>query len=227
MQLANIPICKPPEIFQKPVTQIIRSVFEDSIKQIPEFIKISGIFPIESQKQETLFNRYSLMRWGLRLLPILAIALFISIAVLLRQNRSQMLQWCGKTLILVSVLMLILLTVLLIGFDQFIAMIINRYLTYVIPGFGNLLLKMSQDIGYQTLIWVIISVILVLGFGVLLLLSAKLIKPRVEEEDVSQLMETEATAELSDEEIKPSPDNKQVLPDTLEEIEEKEKKAKK
>ena len=167
------------------------------------------------------------MRWGLRLLPILAIALFISIAVLLRQNRSQMLQWCGKTLILVSVLMLILLTVLLIGFDQFIAMIINRYLTYVIPGFGNLLLKMSQDIGYQTLIWVIISVILVLGFGVLLLLSAKLIKPRVEEEDVSQLMETEATAELSDEEIKPSPDNKQVLPDTLEEIEEKEKKAKK
>jgi hypothetical protein len=227
LQLDNVPLCKPSSVFQNTITQIIQATFEDSIKGIPENIKISGIFPFDKETQATLFNQYSFLRWGLRLMPLLAIALFISIAILLRRDRSQMLNWCGRTLVFVAIMMLILLTVLLIGFDQLIAMIINRYLTSVIPGFGNLLLKMAQDIGYQTLIWVIISAIVILGFGIMLQISAKWYKPKLEFAENEGLITPSEISEQTTESSDSSANTKSVLPDTLEENVENEEKVKK
>ena len=101
---------------------------------------------------------------------------------------------------------------ILIGFDQFVGLIFNRYFSQVIAGFGDVLLGMIQKIGTQALLWVISSSGFVLLMGLVFLLSARFTKPEdkiIGESDLETIIE------------------KEIIPETIEEIEEQEKLAKK
>ena len=221
-----MPPCKPSvnniKSFQNPTAIYI----EDLINRLPENASLTGALPFNRTIVDQYFYFYSIGRWALRLLPILAIGLLIVIALLLQAEKKVMLQWIGRLLVFTSGLGLIGLVVLLIGFDQFVVLLLNRYLNNFIEGFGILLLGLAQEVGYQTLVWVIISFGAVFAFGVFLLIINRFLKPKAESSDTS-LNEIEGSSEegtpseLIIDEVQAQ---KEIMPETLEEIEAQEKK---
>ncbi len=223
--IGELPPCKPSSNLIKSFQSPTAIYIEDLLNHLPEKASLNGTLTFNKTTIGQYFYFYSIGRWALRLLPICAIGLLIIIALLLRDEKKVMLQWIGRLLVFTSGIGLIGLVILLIGFDQFVVLILNKHLINFIEGFGILLLGIAQAIGYQTLIWVIISFAAVSAFGILLLMVNRFIKPR-----------TAASSEVIDEIGSPlkgiSPSEpfingeqaqKEIIPETLEEIEAEEK----
>jgi len=218
---AELPACKPGSQNLAFFKQMWTKAFEDTFNGLPSAVALTALFPLNESLTDSVFNRYSLVRWGFRLLPVVSIILLILIAALLRKQRKVMLKWIGWLLMIVSGITLIGLVILLIGFDQFIAMTLNPYLKNLVTGFGYVLLGAVQDVGYQMLIWVIISTVIMFAFGVMLLLAGRMARePRAvtTEEPQYEAIASEPVME----QIEPQ---KTVVPETMEEIEQREKDA--
>jgi len=233
---ADLPACKPSGKTLNQVEGILAKAFEDIFNGLPNSYSLATIMPVDQRMPDRVFFYYSLIRWGFRLLPIFSILIFILIAVLLRNQRKVMWRWCGRLLLMVSALALIGLVVLVIGFDQFIAMLLNPFLKNLVSGFGYLLLGAVQDVGFQTLVWVVLSTLAVMVFGILLLLAVRVIPEEKEpifenredlEETGSENLEAgglEDSSEDGSSEVELM--QKTIQPETLEEIEKEEKKRK-
>ncbi len=228
-ELSNIdqlPPCKPSDDrvknFQNPTAIYI----EDLINRLPENASLTGALPINRITLDHYFYFYSIGRWALRLLPILAISILIIIALLLQAEKKVMLQWIGRLLVFTAGFGLIGLVILLIGFDQFVVLLLNRYLNNFIEGFGILLLGLAQEVGYQTLVWVIISFGAVFAFGIFLLMINRFIKPKAEfQENSLNKIENSSEEIIASETIfKEEQVQKEIMPETLEETEVQEKK---
>jgi hypothetical protein len=209
---ADLPACKPDSKNLAFFGQMWTKAFEDSFNSLPSSVALTAMFPVDESLTDSIFYKYSLVRWGFRLLPVISIILLILMAALLRKQRKVMWKWTGWLLMIVSVVTLIGLVILLIGFDQFIAMLLNPYLKNLVAGFGFVLLGAVQDVGYQMLIWVIISTVVMLMFGAALLMAGRMAKdpqPVVVSEPVVEEIEPQQT----------------VVPETMEEIEQREKDA--
>jgi len=213
----DLPPCKPDRSLMPMTIELTSKYTEDLFNQLPSQFSIADATAISNNSANDNYFFYSISRWVLRLLPLITLLLLIMIAVLLKRERSVMLRWIGRLLVITSAFTLILLTIVLIGFDQLIAMTINRFLGKLIGGFDVLLLGFIQAVGYQTVVWVIVSLIITLVFGLILSLMAKVFLPK-----------------KADSEIDPNIDNtgidgnqvlaKDIAPQTIEEIEEEEKK---
>jgi hypothetical protein len=213
----ELPPCKPDRSQMPRFVEITSSYLEDLFNQLPSRFSIAKATALNNNPTNRFFYSYSLGRWALRLLPLLTLTLLILIAVLLKRERSVMLRWIGRLLVFTSAFTLILLVIVLIGFDQLIALIVNRFLGNLIEGFDVLLLGFIQEVGYQTIVWVIVSVIVTLGFGLFLSLMANVLKPKKKDTDLDStnidvLLENEQTP------------MKDITPETIEEIEEEESK---
>ena len=127
-------------------------------------------------------------------------------------------RWSGLILTTISALTLIGLLVILVGFNQFTGIIFNRYFSQVIAGFGYVLLGMIQKVGNQALLWVIAVSGSVLLFGLVLLLSVRFTKS---EDNVIGESQEETTLD-----VQTDAPIKEVIPETMEEIEKREKIAK-
>jgi len=222
LTVKDLPFCKPSGKNLEQFESIWGMAFEDMFNQLPSSISMASVISPDKDLPDQYFNSYSIMRWGLRLLPILSILLLILIAVLLRNQKNVMLKWCGRLLTIVSGITLIALVILMIGFDQFVAMLLNPFLTNMISGFGSVLLGAVQDVGFQMLVWVIISALVVMGCGIILILAGRFVKP------AASSVPVEAQPEYLPEEItveEPALE-KAVIPETLEEVEQAEKKRK-
>lgn len=222
----DLPLCKPSGSKLAQFEQIWTSGFEDTFNSLPSSISVRSFLPLQDTFTNRNFYNYSLARWGIRLLPIVTILLLILIAVLLRNQRDVMLKWSGRLLLTISGITLVGLVVLLIGFDQFVAMVLNPYLNGFISGFGFVVLGVMQDLGFQTLIWVLISTLTLMAIGFFLLLAGRFSKPELRDD------QTEEQELIGDEEWTESPavevePEKAIVPETLEEIEEEEKELKK
>ena len=216
---ADLPACKPEGKNLAFFKQMWTKAFEDTFNSLPSSVALTALFPLDESLTDSVFNRYSLVRWGFRLVPVLSILLLILIAALLRKQRKVMWKWIGSLLMIISGITLIGLVILLIGFDQFIAMTLNPYLKNLVTGFGYVLLGAVQDVGYQMLIWVIISTVIMLAFGTALLIAGRMAKepqPSAVEEPQYETIADEPVVE----EIEPQ---KTVVPETMEEIEQREK----
>jgi hypothetical protein len=243
LTVKDLPFCKPSGAALTQYGQIWGMAFEDLFNELPSSISLADVISPGQNIPDRYFNSYSLVRWGIRLLPILTIIIMILIALLLRNQREVMRKWCGRLLVGVSGITLLALVILMIGFDQFIVMILNPFLKNTISGFGSVMVGTVQDVGFQMLIWVIVSALIVMGFGLILILTGKFFKPAVAEAAVETAeVPAENTAEVPSEavaettpEVLPaeeptaeeSPAGKTVLPETMEEVEEAEKKRKK
>jgi hypothetical protein len=218
---AQLPACKPGSANLAFFKQMWTKAFEDTFNSLPSAVALTALFPLDESLTDSVFKQYSLVRWGFRLLPVISIILLIFIAALLRKQRKVMWKWIGWLLMIVSGITLVGLVVLLIGFDQFVAMMLNPYLKNLVTGFGFVLLGAVQDVGYQMLIWVIISTAIMFAFGVMLLLTGRLAKePQAvaAEEPQYEAVASEPVVE----EIEPQ---KTVVPETMEEVEQREKNA--
>ncbi|HUV15453.1 MAG TPA: hypothetical protein VMW28_02690 [Pelolinea sp.] len=213
--------CKPEQNLMISFVNLTSRYLEDLFNRLPSSFSTSNIAPINTDTSDYIFYFYSIARWALRLMPLLTISILILIAVLLRKQRDLMLRWIGRLLVITSAISLIGLVIILIGFDQFIALLTNRLLGNLIEGFGVLLLGLIQEVGYQTLVWVVISAVAALGFGFFLLLMGRIFKPK----DVSQLVDEEESFDLVSEDISVDENMplKELAPQTIEEIEEEEK----
>jgi hypothetical protein len=226
LDVFQLPPCKPSEKLSQSFIEPTALHIEDILNRMPDSVSLSGVMPYDSGKAESYFYYYSLGRWALRLLPILAISILILIALLLRSEKNVMLKWVGQLLVITSGIGLIGLVILLIGFDQFVVLLVNRYLNNLIEGFGAFLLGLIQSVGYSTLVWVLISLIAVFASGLFLVLINRLFKtkPRSIQDstnnDVDFTLET-SLPEVKNEEIQ---EQKTIIPETLEEIEAQEKK---
>ena len=120
---------------------------------------------------------------------------------------------------IISSLTIICLLVILVGFDQFVGLIFNRYFSQVIAGFGYVLLGIVQNVGKKFLVWVIVISGFVLLLGLILLLSARFTKSEGKMDKGNQ--------KAVDAGSKPDIIKKEITPKTMEEIEEQEKIAKK
>ena len=125
LDIGQLPPCNPTEnlanVFINPTAVYI----EDIINRLPERASLSGVIPFERAGSDNIFYYYSIGRWALRLLPILAIGFLIIIALLLQAEKKVMLRWVGRLLVFTSGFGIISLVVLLIGFDQFVVMLIT------------------------------------------------------------------------------------------------------
>ena len=128
-------------------------------------------------------------------------------------------KWSGLILTIISAITLIILLVILIGFDQFTGLIFNRYFSLVIAGFGYVLLGMIQNVGNQALLWVIAVSGSVLLLGLVFLLSARFTKS--EDNMIKDGQTTTIPGVQSD------ASKKEIIPETMEEIEQQEKTEKK
>jgi len=230
LNIVQLPPCKPSENLMQSFINPMALYIEDTINQLPETISLSRVLPFDRSRADNYFYYYSLGRWALRLLPIIAISLLILIALLIRSEKKVMLKWVGRLLVFTSGFGLIGLVILLIGFDQFVVLLVNQYLNNFIEGFSALLLGVFQEMGYLTLVWVIISLVSVFAFGLFLLLVSRFFKPKtgsmdnLPNEEIGTLID-EPNNEISIEQISPQ---KEIDPETIEEIEAKEmKKSKK
>lgn len=229
LTVQDLPFCKPAGKNLDQFEKAWGMAFEDMFNRLPSSISLVTVITPDQNLPDRYFNTYSLIRWGFRLLPIVTILLLILVAVLLRNQRDVMWKWCGRLLIIVSGVTLLALVILMIGFDQFIAMMLNPLLKNMISGFGSVLLGAVQDVGFQMIILVIISALVVMGFGIMLLLAGKFVKPAAA---TATPVEVQAESEpvAIPEEI-PAEDTaamqKTVMPETLEEVEQEEKRRKK
>ena len=215
----SLPFCKPSEKNMKIVSSALSMMIEDKVNQLPASVNLLGVIPGGMILGEKTFYYYSIARWIFRLLPFATLLLLILLAYLLKNNKKIMRKWSGIILTAIPGLILISLLVILIGFDQFIGLIFNRYFSQVIAGFGDVLLGMIQKVGTQALLWVIAASGFVLLLGLVFLLFARFTKPEdkmTEESDQETIPKNEAAAS-----------EKEIVPETIEEIEEKEKLAKK
>jgi len=207
-----LPFCKPSEKNIKILSSALSMMIEDKVNHLPGSVNLLGVIPGGMILGEKTFYYYSIIRWIFRLLPFATLLLLILLAHLLRNNKKTMRKWSGIILTAIPGLILISLLAILIGFDQFVGLIFNRYFSQVIAGFGDVLLGMIQKIGTQALLWVISSSGFVLLMGLVFLLSARFTKPEdkiIGESDLETIIE------------------KEIIPETIEEIEEQEKLAKK
>jgi hypothetical protein len=227
--IEKLPPCKPSDKLIKSIQNPTAIYVEDLINRLPENASLTGALPFNRTIVDQYFYFYSIGRWVLRLLPIVAISLLIFIAFLLQDEKKVMLQWIGRLLVFTSGFGLIGLVVLLIGFDQFVVLLLNRYLNNFIEGFGILLLSLAQQVGYQTLVWVIISFAAVFTFGFFLLVINRFSKSKTLSSDASlnesqSLSEEITSSELIIDEVQTQ---KEIMPETLEEIEAQEKRKSK
>ncbi len=215
----EIPPCKPNEAIFPRVNTLLGQYLQDNFNRLPAETSIVGVIPFDPPESEIYFRTYSIARWALRLLPIMTISLLIFISLLLRAQREVVFKWIGKMLIFVCGICLLGLIILLIGFDQFIALTLNHFLQQLITGLDVLILGIIHSVGYQTIVWVIVSLVITTGFGVFLILMERFLKPKgdqVAESDLSD-EETEKEKEID------SSLEKTIKPETLEEIEISEK----
>ena len=124
-------------------------------------------------------------------------------------------RWSGLILTTISALILIGMLVILVGFDQITGIMFNRYFSQVIAGFGYVLLGMIQKVGNQALLRVIAVSGAVLFFGLVLLLSVRFTKS---EDNVIKESQEETILDIQTDESK-----KEIIPETMEEIEKREK----
>jgi hypothetical protein len=213
----ELPPCKPDRSQMPQFVEITSNYLEDLFNQLPSRFSTAKVTAINGSSTNSYYFSYSIGRWALRLLPLITLVFLIMIAVLLKRERSMMLRWIGRFLVYTSAFTLILLVIVLIGFDQLIALIVNRFLGNLIEGFDVLLLGFIQEVGYRTIVWVIVSVIVTLGFGLFLSLMANMLKPKKKDTDT---VTPDGNASLENEQTPV----KDIAPQTIEEIEEEETK---
>lgn len=216
IDLSKVPFCKPSTKNRNIVSSALSMMIEDKVNQLPATINLVGVIPVGMILGEKSFYYYTITRWIFRLLPFITLATLIFIAYLLRKNKKIMRKWSGLVLTVISAFTLLSLLVLLIGFDQFTGLIFKRYFSQVIAGFGNVLLGMIQHVGNQVLQWVIVISGFFLFLGLILLLSVRFTKVEVEE--------TNKNLEVLASDKKPKSQKKDVIPETIEEIEKQERK---
>lgn len=216
----ELPNCKPNGENQQKAIGLTSAYLEDLINQLPSRFYTDKLTDLGELSSNNYFFSYSIVRWVLRLIPLVSIILLIIIAVLLRNNKKIMLGWTGSLLIFTSLLNLVALIVILIGFDQLVVILTSQILNNLIEGFRVLLLSILQDVGYKTLSWVLISTFVALGFGIFLVIIARVI--RIEEDNPSKENQNQAQKKdkFSDDSEKTI---KEIIPQTLEEIESEEK----
>lgn len=219
---SDLPECKPAGNDLEDFQTIWTASFEDAFNSLPSTISVLRIFPLQDRLSDQTFYTYSLVRWGIRLLPIVTILILILIAVLLRNQRDVMLKWCGGLILIISAITLLGLIILLIGFDQFVAMTLNPVLKNFISGFGYVVLGAAQHLGFQTLVWVLISTLVLMVFGFFLLLAGKFSKPKPDQVVVEEEESSEEPDWVDVSEVEQAPE-KTIAPETIEEIEEEEK----
>ena len=124
-------------------------------------------------------------------------------------------RWIGRLLVYVTAIMLVFAVIILIGLDQFLGMIFSQPFSMLIAGFGNVLLFMTREIVQKVLIWVVAESTIIFFFGLILVLAAKYTKTKkaMPAEDLTEVFE-----------VPEDKSEKTIIPETLEEIEEEERK---
>ena len=219
IDLFALPMCKPSAENRKIVSSTLSMMIEDKANQLPATINLIGVIPGGMILGDKFFYYYSITRWVFRLLPFVTLLLLIFIAYLLKNNKKIMRKWSGLILTTISAITLISLLVILIGFDQFTGMMFNPYFSLVIAGFGYVLLGMIQNVGNQALLWVIAVSGSGLLLGLVFLLSARF---TVSEDNVIKENREETIPGIQTDASK-----KEIIPETMEEIEQQEKTEKK
>ena len=197
-------LCRSSEKNAEIVSSAFSKMLEDKVNQLPESINLLGVIPSGMVLGEKTFYYYSIARWVFRLLPFVTLLLLIAIAYLLRKSKKTMRKWSGMILTAIPALVLISFLVILVGVDQFVGLIFNRYFSQVIAGFGDVLLGMIQKVGTQALLWVVAISGSVLLLGLVFLFAARFTKPEnkmIEESDLVTISDNEVDA--SEKEITP------------------------
>jgi len=210
VEIDTLPMCQPSVEKLGALFPLLSGAIEDKVNQLPLTINVTGLIPEGFIMGDVFFYYYSIFRWVFRLLPFITLILLIFIAQLLKNNKKRMRKWIGSMLTIVSGVNIICLLTLLVGFDQFTGLLFKRYFSRVIAGFGDMLLGMIQSVGMQVVKYVIGSSAVVLVFGLLLLLAARVTKIEKREKE---------TVDDVDEFYQPE---KEIAPETLEEIEKEE-----
>ena len=208
----DLPPCKPDRIHLEIFVELTAQYLEDVFNKLPSQLSTMEIASINKAQAERFFHIFNVARWAVRLMPVLSVFLLILISILLKKEKGVMLKWIGRLLIITSSISLLILIVVIIGFDQFVALITNEFLALLIEGVGILVLGFIREIGYKTLLWVAISFAITLIIGIFLILLAKFIKPKA----------NELQAENASESVLSSDGLQSLQEDTQREIEETE-----
>jgi hypothetical protein len=207
--LNSFEICKPSGNNIQVVSESMDEFIQNKTNQLPSKLNVFGVIPVQMVPGKQFFYYYSITRWLFRLLPFLSLIILIFIAQLLKNNKKIMRKWVGLILTILPAVLILCLIIILIGFDQIIGLFFKQNLANLIPGFGRILIWIVQSVGKKIILWVSGIAAIVLVFGLIMILFARFTK-----NDTGLSSSTQNKIEATP--------NKVIVPETLEEIEEKE-----
>jgi hypothetical protein len=216
ISLDELPPCKLAIGERAAMSGLLAVYLEDRVIRLPKTLNLVGLIPSGMILGDRTFYWYSIARWLFRLLPFIVLLLLILIALILKSNKKAMRGWTGWMLIAVAGIVLVASVILLIGMDQFLGLLLNRPLSMLIAGFGNILLSLARHLANRMLVWIIAQAGALFLFGLILMLAGKYAK--VSEPDHPQ--EEMDLSEMHEDQIE-----KEIIPQTLEEIEQEEKES--
>ena len=184
--ILDIPACKPEEIHEDTSRILIKQTTEDFINAIPN-IYLVGSFDLGAIQYDTsifsnFFYEYTITRWLIRLLPVFALILLISIALILKTDKKLMINWISKLLSFFSIINLIVLLIVLIGFDQFSAILFESLLSKFISNWGAIVFTIFRNVGMQSILWIAMINTSLLLLGILMFFLSRMIKATKNEE---------------------------------------------
>ena len=216
ISLEELPPCKLAFGERAAMSGLLAVYLEDRVIRLPKTLNLVGLIPSGMILGDRTFYWYSIARWLFRLLPFIVLLLLILIALILKSNKKAMRGWTGWMLIAVAGIVLVASVILLIGMDQFLGLLLNRPFSMLIAGFGNILLSITRHLANRMLVWIIAQAGALFLFGLILMLAGKYAK--VSEPDHPQ--EEMDLSEMHEDQIE-----KEIIPQTLEEIEQEEKES--
>ena len=216
ISLEELPPCKLAFGERAAMSGLLAVYLEDRVIRLPKTLNLVGLIPSGMILGDRTFYWYSIARWLFRLLPFIVLLLLILIALILKSNKKAMRGWTGWMLIAVAGIVLVASVILLIGMDQFLGLLLNRPFSMLIAGFGNILLSITHHLANRMLVWIIAQAGALFLFGLILMLAGKYAK--VSEPDHPQ--EEMDLSEMHEDQIE-----KEIIPQTLEEIEQEEKES--
>lgn len=214
LDIYDYPQCNPIEGISSRVTDSVSQFISDYFATLPDELELAGLIPESFRRGSTAFANYSMIRWMVRLAPVAAISLLIALSLLLQENRKLLWHWSGLLLLLSASLLFVALIGLLIGQNTWAAYFANM----ISGGEDQSGLSLIEDLiaavfpniagwtgAFGVVIWL---------FGLILYLAGK----HSRRENPSK--ESEASLINTDDQDQ----RKSILPETLEDVEQKEKR---
>ncbi|HMD90523.1 MAG TPA: hypothetical protein VKF38_15305 [Anaerolineaceae bacterium] len=182
--LANITtLCQPPKMYLPLADQFVQMTLSGVASALPDQLNLLSLTgegatgdPTQTASWQQTFQTYKLIRWGLRLSPVLSIILLLFLAIITFRSTRTGLSWMGITILLSGILGLVTAGILFLSGDWLIQQIVTAVLIGFPAGLTNALINMIKEVADRFYLWGAAIALMAAILGLILFLVSRLYK---------------------------------------------------